>query len=39
MVPLTQALAGYTVAIHPLTGPPHELWFAHRGLDPARWTD
>jgi hypothetical protein len=32
MVPLTQALAGYTVAIDPLTGPPHELWFAHRRL-------
>ena len=32
MIPLTQALAGYTVAIDPLTGPPHELWFAHRRL-------
>jgi transposase InsO family protein len=31
MVPLTEALAGYTVAIDP-SGPPHELWFAHRRI-------
>ncbi len=31
MVPLTEALAGYTVAIDP-RGPPHELWFAHRRI-------
>jgi transposase InsO family protein len=31
MVPLTEALAGYTVAIDP-RGPPYELWFASRRI-------
>ena len=32
MIPLTEALAGFPVAIDPHSGPPHDLWFSHRRI-------
>jgi len=32
MIQLTEALAGYPVAIDPHSGPPHDLWFSHRRI-------
>ena len=32
MIPLTEALAGYPIAIDPHSGPPHDLWFSHRRI-------
>ena len=31
-IQLTEALAGYPVAIDPHSGPPHDLWFSHRRI-------
>ena len=31
-IPVSSAFSGYPVAIDPQTGPPYELWFAHRRI-------